>query len=298
MKSTLKKILPIKLSNYIKKQYKKISTQLFLKNAPSISKNDIFLALKNLDIKKGDTLMVHSSLKGLGKIENGPKDIINAILELIGDNGNVLMPAFTISGSMYETLSNKELLFDPTNTENISTGVISKVFSKDFATKRSIHPTHSISCMGPLANYFCEYHAETGNNFGEGTPFGKALEVNAKILGIGVDFKPITFYHVLEDLYPNYFTNCYLADEIQIKAKNHFGESIDLSIKCHNPIFHETRIEKNEFVHEYFKNAFFNKGIAKSITVGLGQIWVMSSKDLINFLLEEYHTGKTIYKVK
>ena len=46
---------------------------------------------KNLGIKEGMTLLVHSSLRRVGKVDGGADTVIDALLEVLGENGTLLM---------------------------------------------------------------------------------------------------------------------------------------------------------------------------------------------------------------
>ena len=62
---------------------------------PTVSKEDIKNALRQLGVQAGDRVMAHSSLKALGWIDGGPQTIIKALQETVTENGIVAMPAFT-----------------------------------------------------------------------------------------------------------------------------------------------------------------------------------------------------------
>ena len=50
--------------------------------------------LKSLGLKKGDIVLLHSSFLSLGKVENGPTEVIKAFLSVIGKTGTLLVPVF------------------------------------------------------------------------------------------------------------------------------------------------------------------------------------------------------------
>lgn len=47
--------------------------------------------LQNLGIKANDTIMVHASLRAIGKVLGGPDQILAAILQAIAPNGTLMM---------------------------------------------------------------------------------------------------------------------------------------------------------------------------------------------------------------
>ena len=50
--------------------------------------------LLELGVKPGDMVLVHSSMKALGT-ECAPEEIIDAMEEVLGEEGTLLMPALT-----------------------------------------------------------------------------------------------------------------------------------------------------------------------------------------------------------
>ena len=57
---------------------------------------DIKNALIELGIEGGDTLLVHSSLKSFGRVENGADDVIDALLSTVSEEGTVVMPTLAM----------------------------------------------------------------------------------------------------------------------------------------------------------------------------------------------------------
>jgi aminoglycoside 3-N-acetyltransferase len=49
---------------------------------------------RELGVMKGDVLFIHSSYKSFGGVEGGPQTVINALLDVIGVEGTLIMPTF------------------------------------------------------------------------------------------------------------------------------------------------------------------------------------------------------------
>ncbi|HOK80346.1 MAG TPA: AAC(3) family N-acetyltransferase [bacterium] len=140
-----------------------------------VTKNDIVSGLRKLGLKKGDIVLVHSSLSSLGKVEGGPETVIQALVEVVGRTGTIMMPY------------------------PLGNATIAKVFSSMKGVIKSIHPTHSVSALGAKAEYLTRDHDKMPTACGKGTPFGKLVDLGGYILLIGVDQDRNTTLHTAED---------------------------------------------------------------------------------------------------
>jgi aminoglycoside 3-N-acetyltransferase len=63
-----------------------------------ITKSYLIDEFQALGMQKGDTIFVHSAYSTLGRspggVEGGPQTVINALLELLGPEGTLIMPTF------------------------------------------------------------------------------------------------------------------------------------------------------------------------------------------------------------
>lgn len=57
-----------------------------------VLKEDVKEALEKAGVKKGQSIMVHTSLRSLGFVCGGPQIIIEALLESVGEEGTIMMP--------------------------------------------------------------------------------------------------------------------------------------------------------------------------------------------------------------
>lgn len=60
-----------------------------------VIKKDIVNALQQLGIKSGQNIIVHTSMKSFGFVCGGPQIIIEALIELVGKDGTIIMPTQT-----------------------------------------------------------------------------------------------------------------------------------------------------------------------------------------------------------
>lgn len=167
---------------------------------PTVSKEDIKGALRKLGIGAGDRVMVHSSLKALGKIDGGPETMIKALQETVTESGIVAMPAFTdcVDGGVNSRPPfNRELT--PPETW---IGAIPEAFRKSPGVIRSPHPTHSVCAWGGEAEAFLAQN-EPYDCFADDGPWGKLAE-RGKIVFIGPAVYSNTFLHACEKWFAGY----------------------------------------------------------------------------------------------
>ena len=93
----------------------------------------------------GAALLVHSSLRSLGPLDGGAEMVVQSLLEALGPQGTLLMPALS-----YRTVGPQSPVFNVTTTPSC-VGALPEYFRTRPGTLRSVHPTHSASGLGPQA---------------------------------------------------------------------------------------------------------------------------------------------------
>src|SRR5438552_1126834 len=69
------------------KQARRLTTR------PWVSRTRIVADLRNLGLREGELLMVHSSLSALGHVVGGAGTVLDALREVIGEQGTLMLPA-------------------------------------------------------------------------------------------------------------------------------------------------------------------------------------------------------------
>ena len=170
----------------------------------SISIEEISAVLTELGLNKGDVVLVHSGISNLGKVNKGAIGVFELLKDRVGKDGCVLFPAFSFKGPMEGYLEgNPAISLD----DDITTmGALSKKALSDSDCVRSVHPTHSVACIGDKCEKIISNHFDSVTSFDENSPFYKLIEEKGKILLIGVDLNSVTNFHVpesqMKDKYP------------------------------------------------------------------------------------------------
>lgn len=66
---------------------------------PLCTRQSLTHELRDLGVKQGDVLLVHSSLSALGWVNGGAEAVVLAFLDAIGDNGTLAVPTFSSANS-------------------------------------------------------------------------------------------------------------------------------------------------------------------------------------------------------
>ena len=158
----------------------------------ALTREDIVRGLRDLGVKQGDIVMVHSALSSLGWVEGGADAVIEALMEAVGPGGTIAMP------TLYMPSITGEEAFD-VNESPSQMGEVSEAFRKRSDVVRSIHPTHSVAAWGNQALALIHDHALAPTACGRGTPFSKLADWGGKVLLMGVDQDRNTLLHTAED---------------------------------------------------------------------------------------------------
>jgi len=156
-----------------------------------LTKDKMVETFRDLGIETGDSLIFHSSYRSLGEVEGGPAAVVDALLEAIGPNGNLMLPAFNYTRPLPHPY------YDPAETP-CRTGIIPETGRKFPGAVRSLHPTHSVAVIGPDAEELTKDHLE-GRAFGIGSPIDRLAKRGGKVLLIGVGNITNSMIHVAEE---------------------------------------------------------------------------------------------------
>ncbi len=171
--------------------------------------------LRTLGIRVGDSLLVHSSLSALGRVEGGAETVIRALLAAVGPEGTVLVP--TLTGTQKDGPKHPPR-FD-VRTTPCWTGRIPETLRQWPGALRSLGPTHSVAAVGPDAQRLLVGHEDCRTPCGKGSPYVKLAEAGGKIVFLGVTLDSNTTFHSAEELagVPYHLqpapTRCHIVDQ-------------------------------------------------------------------------------------
>lgn len=184
--------------------------------------------LQDLGIHEGGILLVHASMRSLGQVEGGAETVIQALLNVLGDDGTLLFPSLS-----YQTVTPQSPHFDVQTTPVAKDlGILPEYFRKRKATLRSLHPTHSVCGIGRLAQDILQDHQKDTTPCGIHSPFHKLRHYhNSQILFLGCGLRPNTSIHAIEELVePPYL----YGDVIDYDVVDENNKAFKMPVRSHN----------------------------------------------------------------
>ncbi len=166
--------------------------------------------LRQLGVKPGMTLIMHSSLSSLGWVCGGAVAVVQALMSVVTEEGTIVMPTQTgnysdpaywvnppVPQPWWQVIYDTMPAFRPEVTPSYLMGTIVETFRTSPGVLRSNHPQVSFAAWGHNARYITENHPlEYG--LGEGSPLARIYDLNGWVLLLGVGYNRNTSFHLAE----------------------------------------------------------------------------------------------------
>ncbi|GAA1653740.1 aminoglycoside N(3)-acetyltransferase [Actinoplanes couchii] len=171
--------------------------------------------LRGLGLAAGDVVLVHSALKAVGFVVGQAQAVVEALLQVLGPDGTLVVPTHTpdnsdpatwehppVPESWWPVIREQAPGFDPLRTPSRWMGVLAETVRTWPGAVRSSHPETSFAALGPLAAAVTAGHPPA-EALGEGSPLGAVYRANGKVLLIGCDHGNNTSLHLAECRVPD-----------------------------------------------------------------------------------------------
>lgn len=168
-------------------------------------------ALRTLGLTPGEVLLAHVSMRSLGWVCGREVALLEALLDALGEEGTLVMPAFSsdlteprhwrnppVPEAWWPTVRETMAAYDPARTPTLGLGRAAETFRSWPGVRRSRHPCSSFAALGPAAAALVAGHS-WDHSLGEGSPLGRLAERQARVLLLGVGFERCTAFHLGED---------------------------------------------------------------------------------------------------
>jgi aminoglycoside 3-N-acetyltransferase len=174
-------------------------------------------------------LVMHTAFGGLSHAGYRAEAFIEALIARL-QHGTLLMPAMT-----WRTVTLAQPHWDEVRTAS-HVGVVTEIFRTRYAALRSLHPTHSVSALGPAAADMLAGHHLNDTPCPPESPWGRLASYDAHILLLGVGFEHCTALHHPEEVLA---ANLYLKkpeEAVIYRCWAHDGAAHDVRMRHHLPL--------------------------------------------------------------
>lgn len=174
------------------------------------TRQSLALDLSALGVAPGMTVLVHSSLSGLGWVCGASVTVVQALMDVLTSDGTLVMP--TQSGeysdpsrwsnppapeSWWTTIRESMPAYVPELTPSRGMGRIAETFRTWPGVMRSAHPTVSFAAWGRHSfDIILNHSLDFG--LGEGSPLARIYDLDGSVLLLGVGYDSNTSFHLAE----------------------------------------------------------------------------------------------------
>ncbi|WP_250213607.1 aminoglycoside N(3)-acetyltransferase [Acrocarpospora catenulata] len=163
-----------------------------------------------LGLRGGDTVLLHSSAHSLGFVAGGIQAVVQALLDVVGSEGTLVVPTHTpdnsdpagwahppVPESWWQVVRDHSPGFDPARTPSRWMGIIAETVRTWPGALRSDHPQVSFAAVGARAAEITADH-RLDDALGERSPLGAVYRLDGKVLLLGCGYDSNTSLHLAE----------------------------------------------------------------------------------------------------
>lgn len=240
-------------------------------------KSDIINKLKEVSISKNDNIFIQSNLGFFGKLKNANdanalcQIFKDAIFEVIGPNGTLVVPTFS-----YSFCNNQ--VYDKEKTPSTDCGIFSEFIRLDSKSKRSDDANFSITAIGKNAKKITSNSPEY--SFGKNSFWDRFLSIDGMLCRF--------------NLHPNYMSIIHYVEKscsVEYRWDKSFkGKSIINGQEENKRFFHFVRdlnIDEHSSELGKLQDLCIKQGIMKVSNLGRGKIYGVKVKDYVNLAKQE-----------
>jgi aminoglycoside 3-N-acetyltransferase len=177
---------------------------------PTLTPAQLTSALRALGVQPGQVVMLHASVKAIGWIMGGPRQVLVALLDVLGPDGTLMMLA-SWEGNPYHLArwppeQQQQALdewpaFDPATSpaDHREMSILAEYLRTWPGAARSRHPMASFVAVGAQARWLTERHP-LQYGMGPDTPLARLCALGGQVLLLGPLFTNLTVLHHAEHL--------------------------------------------------------------------------------------------------
>ncbi|OHT44639.1 AAC(3) family N-acetyltransferase [Flavobacterium tructae] len=284
----------IKLSSNLKKR--SIQQSVELKDFNKVKRQ-----LTDFGLNKGDILILHGSYEAIEKTGKTPNNIIDELLELVGDEGTLAMNAARVfpeeksKDNYIDADYANQIVTYNVRKSRVWTGVLPFCMLRYKESKVSRFPINPMVAIGKYASQMMEENisGELNSSCGVNSSWKFCADRNAVIVGLGTDLThSLTIMHVAEEIMgENWPVDDWYRERTFNVIDNDFEEIV--KVKERKPKWGTLHFAERTLCKDLLKI-----GILKTTIIDGVLVEFLKSKELIEFLNSKNRNGYPYFNVK
>ncbi|HEY3198809.1 MAG TPA: AAC(3) family N-acetyltransferase [Nitrospirales bacterium] len=152
----------------------------------------VYQVLEQIGIPRDGVLLMHSSFKTLAREGHDARAVLQTFIDYM-EPGTLLLPTMS-----WRYVKPESPMFDELRTPS-NTGILTELFRTEYASARSLHPTHSVAGRGKLAEDLLSGHHLDDTPCSRRSPFGLLARHDGWVLMLGISMDCCTLIHHVEE---------------------------------------------------------------------------------------------------
>lgn len=177
--------------------------------AAPINFEKIIDKFREVGVKEGDTMIVHSAYSPLKGSGLSPQEIVDLLLSIVGESGTLVMPVIrkypespSDSEALTASVEDINFIYDVEKSK-VWTGILPKILMGKENAKTSLFPLNTVTAVGPEAESIIKDNlkGELPTPNGENSSWKYLTDIDAWVISLGVDLThSLTMIHTAEDV--------------------------------------------------------------------------------------------------
>ena len=231
--------------------------------------------IRAMGILPTDTVVIHTSMKAIGDVENGPEGVLDAFCDYLKD-GLLVVPTHT-----WDCVTRKNPFYDVRTTVP-DIGLIPRTAAFRAGGVRSLHPTHSVWACGKRAEEFIAGEEKSNSPAPVGGCWDRMADWHAKLVLIGVTNTKNTFIHSVDERAQLPDRICPKPFTVTVTDRN--GVSYTIDMKHHGC----SRTDDISLYYGNFEKPLVEMGIQTFGSFGDAQVRIMDAMDCRKLIMKIY----------
>ena len=175
-----------------------------------VTKEALIACFEKLGVRRGQIVEVHTSLSSFDYVVGGARTIVDALMEVITEDGTIVMPTQDRGNSepsnwkepaiqpyLYASVRKAIPPYDADTTDVEGMGAVVENFKKRKGVISTAHPSASYAAWGKYAKVLCNRQS-LHFPLAEESPTARLYEMKGFVLLIGCDLDKATCMHLAE----------------------------------------------------------------------------------------------------